>query len=184
MEDLKKPAPAKRSVVSIRKMEIDDLPAVFHLGERVFTAKTVPNLYRTWDEHEVVELFDTDREYCLVAESNDLLVGFTLGTTVEKSRSAWKYGLLIWLGVDPEYQARGVGRRLFNHFRDLMTRDGARILLVDTEADNTQALRFFKKLGFGKPEPHVYLSLNLAPHKRSNGESDLKNTHERKKSNH
>jgi hypothetical protein len=40
----------RKPVVSVRQMEIDDLAAVFHLGERLFTAREAPNLYRTWDE--------------------------------------------------------------------------------------------------------------------------------------
>ncbi|MFH1091136.1 MAG: GNAT family N-acetyltransferase [Pseudomonadota bacterium] len=153
-------------------MEIDDLAAVFHLGEKLFTARESPNLYRTWDEHEIVQLFDTDREFCLVAESEDKLVGFSLGTTVEKSRSAWKYGLLIWLGVEPEYQRAGVGMRLFNQFRELMQKNGVRMLVVDTEADNLQALRFFRQMGFGKPEEHIYLSLNLTGKKPNHEKTD------------
>ena len=35
------------------------------------------------------------------------------------------------------------------------------MLLVDTEADNLSALRFFEKMGFEKPKKHIYLSLNL-----------------------
>ena len=142
-------------------MEIDDLPAVFHLGEQLFKAELFPNLYHTWDEHEIVQLFDTDREFCLVAECQDQLAGFALGTTVEKSHSAWKYGLLIWLGVTPEWQKSGVGLKLYNQFLDLMVEEGVRMLIVDTEADNLPALRFFRKLGFGKPQEHIYLSLNL-----------------------
>jgi ribosomal protein S18 acetylase RimI-like enzyme len=41
---------------------------------------------------------------------------------------------------------------------------------VDTEADNLQALRFFRKLGFGKPQEHIYLSLNLSGQKRGSVE--------------
>ena len=159
----------------IREMEIDDLASVFHLGEKLFTARAVPNLYRTWDEHEIVQLFDSDREFCLVAESQERLVGFVLGTTVEKPRSAWKYGLLVWLGVDPEFQKSGIGARLFSQLRDLMTKEGVRMLLVDTEADNLPALHFFRKMGFGKPEEHIYLSLNLAGHKRNDSVKRINN---------
>jgi ribosomal protein S18 acetylase RimI-like enzyme len=152
----------KRYNIAIRRMEIDDVPKVFHLGEELFSAKLVPNLYRTWDEYEVVELFHSDSEFCLVAEIEEDIIGFALGTTIEKSRSAWKYGHLIWLGVDPNFQRRGVAERLFNRFRDEMLKDGVRMLLVDTEADNLPALHFFRKLGFGNPEQHIYLTLNLA----------------------
>ena len=53
----------KRVNVAIREMEIDDIAAVFHLGEQLFTAQEVPNLYRTWDEYEVITLFQGDPEF-------------------------------------------------------------------------------------------------------------------------
>jgi ribosomal protein S18 acetylase RimI-like enzyme len=153
-----------RTRVEIREMEIDDLAHVFHLGERLFTSKKVPTLYRTWDEYEVTGIFQDDPEFCLVAEVDDQTVGFALGTTITKTRSAWKYGHLIWLGVKPEYQRLGVATRLFKQFRDKMEKSGVRILLVDTEADNYDALHFFRLMGFRNPEGHLYLSLNLDQH--------------------
>ncbi len=163
------PRQHKRPEITVREMSIDDVAAVFHLGERIFTASQVPNLYRTWDEYEILEPFQTNSELCLVAEADDEVVGFALGTTIEKSRSAWKYGHLIWLGVEPAYHKLGVAERLFHQMRNLMSRDGVRIVIVDTEASNVGALRFFEKMGFGKPLPHIYLSLNLSTQRRNGG---------------
>ncbi len=160
------PSKKKRSNLVIRQMEIDDLADVFHLGEKIFTARQVPNLYRTWDEYEVVNLFQSDPEFCLVAESDEHIVGFLLGTTVEKSNSAWKYGHLVWLGTEPEFQKQGIAVKLFKHFRDLMLESGVRMLLTDTEADNLPALHFFRKMGFGQPQEHIYLTLNLTGQKK------------------
>jgi ribosomal protein S18 acetylase RimI-like enzyme len=53
------------------------------------------------------------------------------------------------------------------------------MVLVDTEADNLPALHFFRKIGFGNPEEHIYLTLNLAAHRRqiaekkNNGKAEL-----------
>ena len=167
----------KRVNFKIRPMEIDDLSPVFHLGEKLFTASTVPNLYRTWDEFEVVGLFQSDSDYCFVAEIDDVLAGFALGTVISKTNSAWKYGHLIWMGVDPKNSRQGIAERLLKHFRDAMLEEGVRMLIVDTEADNLPALHFFRKMGFGNPQQHIYLSMNLsarqaaAPDKKSNGRS-------------
>ena len=161
----------KRPKITIREMDLDDLAPVYHLGEKLFTANEVPNLYRTWDEYELVQLFNSDSELCLVAESQQKLLGFALGTTIEKERSAWKYGHLLWLGVLPEYQRSGVAARLFIHIKELMIKQGVRIIIVDTEADNLPALHFFRRMGFGKPEEHIYLSLNLSGQRKpQNGE--------------
>jgi ribosomal protein S18 acetylase RimI-like enzyme len=160
----------KRLNITIRQMEIDDIATVFHLGEQLFTARVVPNLYRTWDEYELINLFQGDPEFCLVAELNEQIVGFASGTTITKSRSAWKYGYLVWLGVNPGYHGQGIAEKLFNHFLELMLDDGVRMLLVDSEADNLPALHFFRKMGFGNPQEHIYLSLNLATQQRQHRE--------------
>ncbi|MFZ7124980.1 MAG: GNAT family N-acetyltransferase [Desulfobacterales bacterium] len=165
-DSLHSKAIGKDAAVSIRTISIDDLPHIFHLGEKLFTARKVPNLHRTWDEYEVVSLFQGDDEYCFVAENEaSELVGFALGTMIQKSHS-WKYGYLLWLGVHPYYQQSGVARRLFRHFRSVMIEDGARIIMVDTEADNDAALRFFRKVGFNHARNHVFLSMNVDEERR------------------
>lgn len=152
------------STVTVREMELEDLPRVFQLGEQLFTAEKWPNLYRTWDEYEVIELFATDGETCLVAELDDRVVGFALGTLIEKRRSAWTYGYLLWLGVDPAVGRRGVASRLVTRLRDLFIEAGARMILVDTDAENHGALDFFRDQGFGNETAHVYLEQNLTQH--------------------
>ncbi|MBN1655030.1 MAG: GNAT family N-acetyltransferase [Deltaproteobacteria bacterium] len=158
----------KRFKFAIREMELDDLAPVFHLGEHLFTAREVPNLYRTWDEYELIELYYADTEFCLVAEARKKIVGFALGTTIEKERSAWKYGYIVWMGVAPAYQGAGVGARMVAMVTERMAKQGARIVMVDTEADNVESIRFFRKMGFSKPEKHIYLSLNLSGQKHAN----------------
>ncbi len=157
----------KRLNIKIREMEIDDLPEVFHLGEELFKVESVPNMYRTWDPYEVVGLFHSDTEFCLVAELDDEIIGFALGTTIEKSHSAWKYGYLVWLGIKPEFQRTGIAEKLFRRFKDLMLKCNVRMLLVDTQSENLPAIHFFRKLGFGHPEEHIYLTMNVAAEKQA-----------------
>jgi ribosomal protein S18 acetylase RimI-like enzyme len=168
----------KRHPITIRRMTIDDIAPVFHLGEKLFTLEISPNLYRTWDEYEVITNFQGDAEFCLAAEAEDEIVGFLMGTIIAKRHSSWRYGYLIWLGVAPPYQTGGIASRLFHHFRNLMIKNGVRMLLVDTEADNLAALKFFEKMGFEKPKRHIYLTLNL------DNERSLSKDKEKKKNHH
>jgi len=149
------------STIDIRTATIDDLAAIFHLGEKVFTSQAVTNLYRTWDEYEVTTLFNCDPELLLVAETEGKVVGFALGTTIEKARSAWNYGHLLWLGIDPDYARLGAGSRLFDRFREEVESKGVRMMLVDTQADNKPAIDFFLHKGFENPTDHLYMTLNL-----------------------
>ncbi len=164
---------ALRQAVKIREATIDDLADIFHLGEALFLARKAPNTYRTWDEYEVCDLFYSDTEYCLVAEHENTIVGFALGTTITKTRSAWKYGHLIWLGVTRDFQRLGVAERLFQKFKAVMLHDGVRIMVVDMDAENHPAIEFFNEQGFSNPEAHIYLTMNLDQErqklKRKNG---------------
>lgn len=154
----------KRDRVEIREMDLDDLPQVFDVGEKLFTAEKWPNLYRTWDEYELLELYASNKELCLVAEIDNQIIGFALGSIIEKERSAWNYGYLEWIGVLPSMKNKGIGTRLFNRLTDLIIKRGARMMIVDTEMENREALQFFKKQGFGQEIKHVFLTRNLSTH--------------------
>ena len=155
----------------IRVMTIDDLAAVFHLGEQLFTSEYSSSMYRTWDEYEITTLFNSDGEFCLVAELNDELLGFALGTTVEKANSAWKYGYLVWIGVRPGLQQGGVGKKLFSEIKRRMVEAGVRMMIIDTDADNEAGIRFFQKQGFDNIQQHVYMTLNLSRKRRRKGKN-------------
>lgn len=148
--------------LEIRQMSIDDLAAVFHLGEQIFTSEYSSSMYRTWDEYEITTLFNSDSELCIVAEFEDKVVGFALGTTVEKNNSAWKYGYLVWIGVRPGLQKCGAGNKMFDEIKERMVEQGVRMIIIDTDADNEAGINFFKKQGFDNIQQHVYMTLNLS----------------------
>ncbi|MEH2205831.1 MAG: GNAT family N-acetyltransferase [Nostoc sp.] len=148
--------------IYVRELGIDDIALVYHLGEGLFTSDLYPYLYRTWDEWEVIGLYNTDPEYCLVAETDGELAGFVLGTIITKA--SWTYGYILWLGVSPKYQRRGVADKLVDKVVARMIEDGARFMLVDTDPTNTSALKFFNRKGFGNTRQHIFLSMNLSKH--------------------
>ncbi len=154
--------PKKRNETIIREMEIDDVSAVYHLGEMLFTSEEFPILYRTWDPYEVTDYFTSDPDYCFVAESEDRIVGFILATTIEKEGTAWKkYGYLSWIGVDEEFQGTNLGRRLYRRLEERLQEDGVRMVIADTEAENKKAIAFFKTVGFSLSSEHVWLAKTL-----------------------
>ena len=162
---------AGKDNLRIREMTIDDFPEVFHIGEEVFTVEYSQSLYRTWDEYEITTLFNSDSELCLVAEAGEKIVGFVLGTTVNKHNSPWKYGYLVWLGVRKNIQQGGIGSGLFKEIKHRMKEQGVRMMIIDTSADNLPAVSFFQKQGFGDVQEHVYMSLNLT---RKTGKKSVK----------
>jgi ribosomal protein S18 acetylase RimI-like enzyme len=152
--------PRRKTKTTIREMEIDDISAVYHLGEELFTSEEYPILYRTWDQFEVTDYFTSDPDYCLVAEvePGGKIVGFIIGTTIEKEGTAWKkYGYLSWIGVDESFQRTNLGIRLYRNLEHRFKKDGVRMIIADTDAENEPAISFFKSIGFYDSSQHVWL---------------------------
>ena len=157
----------RRPTIEIREMQVDDIPAVVELGNMLFTAETSPTLYRCWEEAEVLQIYTADKETCLVATCHERVIGFALGSLLEKPGSSWLYGWLDWLGVDPAFKRKRVAKRLTRQLQERFVEKGVRIMLVDTYEGNRNAIAFFRKFGFGQGIRHIYMSLNLDNHPKA-----------------
>ena len=142
-------------------MYFEDLVPVYRLGSKLYTADKWPVLYRNWDEYEIIERFISDQEFCFVAENKNKIVGFAIGTIIEKPTGSWSYGYMLWIGVDPKQQGSGLGKRLVQKMTRTFIEKGAKMMMVDTARDNEKAIRFFTKRGFSDIEDHVYMTKNL-----------------------
>ena len=145
--------------IEIQEMAIEDIPKVYRLGNELFRGPSSTTLYRTWDAYEVTTGFNQDPELCLVAKTAEGdVVGFVLGTTYQKAKGSWKYGYVIWLGVEPGHQRSHLGSRLYQEIEHRMRDQGVRMILMDTASSNKRAIEFFKRMGFGKPRSQVWMS--------------------------
>ncbi|HUK39681.1 MAG TPA: GNAT family N-acetyltransferase [Candidatus Acidoferrales bacterium] len=145
--------------INVREMHIDDIPLVYRLGHRLFHSQEASTFYRTWDAYEVTNNFNQDRHLSLVAQSKQgSIVGFALGTTYENESGGWKYGYILWMGVSRRWQGSGLGAQLYHEMERRMREDGVRMAFVDTARSNTGAIKFFKRMGYGKPEAEVWMS--------------------------
>ena len=142
-------------------MVFRDLINVYDLGNKLFTSDKWQNLYRFWDEYEILERFIADEKFSLVARSKKKIIGFAIGTIIEKERNPWTYGYIVWMGVDPAFVGQGVGKKLLARMTRLFRRQGVKIMIVDTATENKNALRFFQKHKFKESEGHVFLSKNI-----------------------
>jgi ribosomal protein S18 acetylase RimI-like enzyme len=158
----------------IREMKVEDIPEVYRAGHQLFHSLELATLYRTWDAHEVTTNFNQNPELSLVAEAgNGKIVGFALGTTYEKESGGWRYGHVLWIGVSPKHQRSHVGGQLYQEMERRMHHDGVRMVFVDVARSNTGAIRFFRRLGYAKPQTEVWLSKVIQRARRGKGRAKV-----------
>ncbi len=149
--------------VEVRQMTLEDLSEVWHLGERIFTPSSLQFTYRTWNINELLSLFSSEPELCLVAEDakSKRIVGFALGIILKRPFSPWTYGYFVWSGIQKIKQRHGVGRRLYKELERRFKNRGARIVIVDVESTNIAGIHFIKRLGFKQAQTYIWYSKNL-----------------------
>lgn len=156
--------------VNVREMRVDDIPTVYRLGHRLFQTQEASTFYRTWDAYEVTTNFNQDRHLTLVAEApKGTIVGFALGTTYENESGGWKYGYVLWMGVRARWQRSGLGAQLYREMERRMHEEGVRMAFVDVARSNSGAIKFFKRMGYGRPEAEVWMSKLLQRTRKSAG---------------
>ena len=171
-----------RRAIDVREMHVDDIPAVYRLGYGLFKTQEASTFYRTWDAYEVTNNFNQDPHLSLVAESrNGKLIGFALGTTYENESGGWKYGYVLWMGVSPRWQRSGLGAQLYHEMERRMHEDGVRMTFVDAARSNTGAIKFFKRMGYGRPEAEVWLSKVIQRTRKSKNDAKAASAVRRKR---
>ncbi|MBT4511729.1 MAG: GNAT family N-acetyltransferase [Chloroflexi bacterium] len=62
----------------------------------------------------------------------------------KNERPGKKYGYLAWILIDEEFQGIRIGKRLYREPEKRCRNDDVRMVLVETSADNDDAIVFFK----------------------------------------
>ena len=113
------------STIKIRLMKADDFDAVVGIDKKVL--KATRSVYY---EMKFEKLFET-KDYLpasLVAEKEDgTLVGFIMGETYMGEFGIFQdEASLDTIGVDPDYQQKGIGEQLIAEFMDHLRKLGVR----------------------------------------------------------
>jgi [ribosomal protein S18]-alanine N-acetyltransferase len=119
----------------LRKMTVDDIPAVVDLDHKSFSLPWPERSFR-------FELTDNPAARCWVAELDGNVVAM----------------IVVWLIVDeahvatlathPEYRRQGIGRRLLAYALRQMMQDGARSSFLEVRASNLPAQEMYQKFGY------------------------------------
>jgi len=130
------------STVKIRLMKADDFDAVVAIDEKILKASRAE-----YYEVKFEKLFES-KDYLpasLVAEKEDgTLVGFVMGEIY-----MGEYGIfeeeasLDTIGVDPDFQEKGIGEQLINEFMDHLKTVGVKKVNTLVDWNDSRLIHFF-----------------------------------------
>ncbi len=130
--------------MQIRPLSELDLGRITAIDERL-TGKYKPEVW----ERRVIYYIRRDAEACPVAEIEGKVVGFILtdlrgGEFGLEETSGW----IERLGVDPDYQGRSIGRRLFEAAQGHLRGRGATVLRTLVGPEDDELAGFLRAVGF------------------------------------
>ncbi len=148
------------STIKIRLMKADDFDAVIGIDEKVLKASR-PEYY----EMKFEKLFNS-KDYLptsLVAEEKDgTLAGFIMGELY-----MGEYGIfqekatLDTIGVDPDYQHKGIGEQLINEFMDHLRALGVQKINTLVDRNDSKLMHFFNANQFSPSKTIINLERSL-----------------------
>jgi len=132
--------------------------------------------YKPEYESAVIELW---RKCSLVRPQNDpkkdiqrklkvkpelFLVGVERGKIIATAMGGYEghRGWVNYLGVDPEYRHKGLGRKMMEAIEEKLLAMGCPKINLQVLVDNTEAMKFYERIGY-KKDKVVSLGKRLIP---------------------
>jgi ribosomal-protein-alanine N-acetyltransferase len=119
----------------IRKMTLDDVPAVLDLDQRSFSLPWPERSFR-------FELTDNPASRCWVAELDEKVVGMiVVWLIVEEAHVAT-------IATHPDFRRKGIAKRLLSHALQKLMEQGARSSFLEVRESNLAAQAMYRKFGY------------------------------------
>lgn len=144
------------SGVNIRPMTVGDVDAIVEIDRRVI-GMSRPDYWKKVVPENPQYPFSS-----LVGEFEGKVIGFVVGEV-----SGWEFGVpdtIGWLsiiGVDPDYQHKGVARRLSQVFVENLKTIGVSVIYTLVNWNDWDLLKFFHEMGFTRGGDMINLELKI-----------------------
>jgi ribosomal protein S18 acetylase RimI-like enzyme len=145
------------SGLTIRPLTIGDLDAIVDIDQKVL-GKPRRDFWKNR-----IEVVNTQYPLsCLVAELEGGVIGFIVGEV-----SGWEFGVpdtIGWIstiGVDPDYQHRGIAKKLGEEFVKNLKAIGVSVIYTLVNWNDWDLLKFFRAMGFTRGGDMINLELKI-----------------------
>lgn len=144
-------------MISIRPARKDEIQKLQDLNDQVFVHNSEydPDIKIDWAQSPVgksyfTEVVNNPEEICLIAEENDIPVGYIAAGPKEFDYRNSKYIEIENMGVSPEHRSKGIGAQLIKKIIELAKEKGYQKVFVNSYSGNTKAVEFYERNGFNK----------------------------------
>jgi ribosomal protein S18 acetylase RimI-like enzyme len=143
--------------LNIRPMTLGDLYAIVEIDRRI--------LGKARQDYWKNKIDLPNPRYplsCLVAEFEGEVIGFIVGDV-----SGWEFGIpettgwINTIGIDPDYQSRGVAKKLTQEFITGLKAIGVTMVYTLVNWSDWDLLKFFRAVGFTRGEDMINLELKI-----------------------
>src|SRR5512139_990278 len=145
------------SGVKMRPLTVSDLDAIVEIDRKVL-GKVRRDFWRKKIELPNPRYPVSD----LVAEAEGKVIGFIVGEV-----SGWEFGIpetvgwISTIGVDPDYQHKGVARKLSQEFVKNLKTIGVSVVYTLVNWSDWDLLKFFRAMGFSRGGEMINLELKI-----------------------
>jgi ribosomal protein S18 acetylase RimI-like enzyme len=133
--------------VTVRRMRTQDAEAVLRINEKI----TGTPHEAQW-ESKIIDHLSGNPLGCLVAEAGGKVVGFIFGDIRGWEFAIPKSGWIEIVGVDPEYQGKGVARELIGKLHVYFRNHNVKRVMTMVNWNDGGLVSFFRRLGFERSE--------------------------------
>jgi N-acetylglutamate synthase-like GNAT family acetyltransferase len=130
--------------MNIRELKSEDLDAIVEIDYKVLGTRR-PSYW----QQKIEEMANKQLPKSQVAELDGKVVGFIMGAV-----SGWEFGMpntVGWIetiGVNPDYQKKGIATYLFKAITEAFKKDGVENIYTLVTWEDWDLMCFFKAVGF------------------------------------
>ena len=144
-------------MIQIRKARIDEIKKLQDLNDDAFSSNPEfdDDLVLDWAQSNLGKTYFTNtiknpNDLLLVAEDGVKLVGYIGASPKKIEHRKSKYIEIDNLGVAKAYRKKGIGKMLMDKCLEWAKERGYRKVILTSYFKNTNAIAFYKKIGFSE----------------------------------
>jgi len=133
--------------IAIQDMDAEDVASILEI-ERATKGRHRAATYAPMPDSSIGGEID----YSVVAKDGERIIGFLLARAVRSPSGPSDVAWIDFVGIHPDYQGQGIGKKLLEAWKNLCRRKGVKKVRIMLNWRDWWMQSFFESLGFSRGE--------------------------------